>query len=61
MMQVDGDDCAPDGTFELFAGERPIVHVRGILVPFLGSDGEPLLVACEQIDASERILAEVAA
>jgi len=56
MLTVNGSCAVSDGTFELWqqlaGADRPLVHVRGILLPFLGSDGEPLLVCCETIAAA---------
>lgn len=34
---------------QMFFDDRPVVRVRGILLPWMGSDGEPLVCCAEEI------------
>lgn len=46
LMEADGADTVADWVSAMYivSGNRPVVHVTGVLLPYTGSDGEPLVL-----------------
>ncbi|HUW12293.1 MAG TPA: ATP-binding protein, partial [Anaerolineae bacterium] len=59
LMALDDGDKTADTVSAMFieAGNRPVVWCEGYLLPWRGSDGEPLIIGATEVAAPAKVLA----